>query len=76
MSNATMSTDESYRAFLTAQGFSPEEVNRRLGIPLIVCNGPYAFHWHRDGRNGKVCRSRREAILDYTQRCIYAMCNE
>jgi hypothetical protein len=40
--------------------------------------GPFAFRWQHatTGQVGRIVRTRAEAIIDWTQRCIYRMMND
>lgn len=43
--------------------------------PTIQEIGPYAYRWQHPltGQCGKIVRTRTEAIIDWTQRCIYCL---
>ena len=40
--------------------------------------GPFAFRWQHatTGQVGRIVRTRSEAVIDWTQRCIYRMMND
>ncbi len=43
--------------------------------PTIQELGPFAYRWQHPltGQCGRIVRTRTEAIIDWTQRCIYCL---
>ena len=71
----SQSTQETYGAFLTGQGFTSDQSRSMCNAPRRIYLGPLAYTWEHPitGQRGRVFRSWPEARIEFYQRLIYAL---